>query len=46
MSDNPSTTIIRSTIPETPPSLVKKIDDITYRVRYVSNASPLYGNAI
>ena len=32
MSDNPNTTIIRSAIPETPPSPVTKIDNIAYRV--------------
>ena len=32
MANNPSKAITRTTIPETPPSLVKKIDNITYRV--------------
>ena len=32
MSDNPSTTNTRTAVPDTPPSMVKKIDNITYRV--------------
>ena len=32
MTNNPSKTITRAAVPETPPSLVKKIDNITYRV--------------
>ena len=32
MTNNFNKTITRTAVPETPPSLVKKIDNITYRV--------------
>lgn len=32
MANNPSKAITRTTTSETPPSMVKKIDNITYRV--------------
>ena len=32
MPNDPSKTTTKTAVPETPPSLVKKIDNITYRV--------------
>ena len=32
MPNNPNKTTTKTAVPETPPSLIKKIDNITYRV--------------